>query len=319
MCRAGVVLTARPDVVASDTAVIRRSWARFGSGDPLEIRRLPGRSHRVYECVADRGPALIARLGDERNVRFAVESALIRHCADAGIPVPVLRHVGVEETTDGTAALMVQEKAAGEPLSRHAQRMGPEQGAEAVANVGETLAAIHDVRTTGFGPLDSELQGATTRLSEWFIDGLAGKLADARRIEPDAGPVLDQAAELLSAHRDLLDGCEAGLVHGDFSPDNVLVDEHGHVTAVIDWEAVKSGPPEMDIGWWDCFFDTPSTPVDRLVEGHQRHAPFDPARLAALRHLTVLRIMVSHFSWSLSAGDPGGLRQARERLTRELA
>jgi aminoglycoside phosphotransferase (APT) family kinase protein len=38
------------------------------------------------------------------------------------------------------------------------------------------------------------------------------------------------------------------LVHGDFKPGNVLLD-HGHVTAVLDWETVHLGDPHEDLGW----------------------------------------------------------------------
>lgn len=47
------------------------------------------------------------------------------------------------------------------------------------------------------------------------------------------------------AHRDFLDTGGPGLVHGDFRPENLLVDAEGRLTAVIDWEAAKSGPHEQ--------------------------------------------------------------------------
>lgn len=307
-----------------DLAVIRQAWPRFGDDALLEIRRLPGRSHRVYECVAGRGPSLIARLAQPRGARFEVEAAVIRHCEAHGIAVPTIRHVGIERTVagpgdlDGEVAVMVQEKATGETLSGWARRWGGNAAAAAVANAGEALAGIHQVLTRGFGPLDAGLRGRAAGLGSWFVGGLGRQLADARLVHRDAGPILDQAMGLLIAHRAFLDGCQPGLLHGDFSPDNVLVDDEGNITAIVDWEAAKSGPPELDVGWWDCFFDSPLTPASQLVEGYERRAVFDPSRSATLRHLTVLRIMIGHFSWTLAAGDRSGVKRAAERLAREV-
>jgi Ser/Thr protein kinase RdoA (MazF antagonist) len=42
-------------------------------------------------------------------------------------------------------------------------------------------------------------------------------------------------------------GKESQLVHGDFNPTNILI-EDGKVSAVLDWEYAMSGSPYMDIG-----------------------------------------------------------------------
>ncbi|MER6951602.1 phosphotransferase [Nonomuraea sp. NPDC000554] len=304
-------------VAPPDAAVITRAWARLGDAIVVNMRKLPGRSHRVYECVDSDGRVSIVRLADARRARFDLELALAGPCAEAGVPVPVVRHVGVEEMEQEAVAVMVQDKAAGETLSSLAGRLGPQAAAAILRQAGEVLASIHCVPTEGFGSLNADLRGPSTTFGAWFVDSLDGKLAQARRIEPDAGPILDQAMDLLHAHRDLLDDSPAGLAHGDFSPDNILAAD-GRVSAVIDWEAAKSGPPELDIGWWDCFFETPATPVGRVIEGYELSKSFDPSRLSVLRHLTVLRVMIGHFSWTLSVGDRDGVARAAERITQEV-
>jgi thiamine kinase-like enzyme len=54
--------------------------------------------------------------------------------------------------------------------------------------------------------------------------------------------ILRREADRLSEMRS-----EYVLVHGDFNPSNVLVQD-GDVMAVLDWEYAHSGPPYMDIG-----------------------------------------------------------------------
>lgn len=299
-------------ITPRDRTVLERAWRQSASGALARIRRLPGNSHRTYECAADRGDPLIARLADPANSRFALESELLRRIADTGtVPVPAIRYTDAE--------VMVQERLPGVALRDYAANSSLRDAHAAVERAGEALAAIHAVTTEGFGPLGPGLRGSHARLGEWFIDLLAPKVAAARGIDPESGALLDEAFDLVSAHRSALDAAGPGLVHGDFSPANLLVDGTGRLTGVIDWESAKSGPPGMDIGWWDCFFDTPRTPTARLLAGRERHVPLDPASLAALRHLTVIRVMIAHFTWTLTIDDPDGIRTAADRLRTELA
>ncbi|NUQ87129.1 MAG: phosphotransferase [Glycomyces artemisiae] len=303
-------------ITPRDRAVLERAWRDSASGTLARIRRLPGNSHRTYECAADRGEPLIARLADPAKSRFALETELLRRIADTGtVPVPAIRHTGIE---DGVA-VMVQERLPGVALRDYAAECSFRDAHAAVERAGEALAAIHAVTTEGFGPLGPGLRGSHVGLGEWFIDLLAPKVAAARGVDPESGALLDEAFDLVTAHRPALDAAAPGLIHGDFSPANLLVDGTGRLTGVIDWESAKSGPPGMDIGWWDCFFDTPRTPTARLLAGHERHVPLDPARPAALRHLTVIRVMIAHFSWTLTVNDPAGIRTAADRLRAELA
>jgi aminoglycoside phosphotransferase (APT) family kinase protein len=312
-------VTKHDDITVEDMAVVERMWRKFGTGEPAAVRRLPGRSHRTFECAAVGGPDLMVRLADPARARFELETAVLNRCSETGvIKVPEVRHAGVETVAGTAVAVMVQERLAGTTLGSYAASHGRDGARTAVAVAGEALQAIHRVRTEGFGSLETAMRGSAERLGEWFIDTLAPKVDRARRIDSESRALLDQAFTLLSAHRPVLDSSTPGLVHGDFSPANVLVDHTGRVTGIIDWEAVKSGPPEMDIGWWDCFFDAPATPTSMLITGYERIKPFDPARLAALRHLTVIRVMIGHFSWTLSVDDRSGIRTAADRLRSEL-
>ncbi|MEV6948321.1 phosphotransferase [Streptomyces sp. NPDC051172] len=300
-----------------DAAVISKVWPCFHDVQLAGTRRLKGRSHRVYECTDTRGGAVVVRLSAPQRARFSIEASLVQRCRDAGIPVPAIRYVGHEDAVDGPVAIMVQDKVAGETLREHAKRVGPESARDVVRQAGQILAGIHQLNTTGFGSVDASLHGTDSKFSDWFIGRLEGKLNEARRIDPASGRLLDRAVALMRIHRAMLDDCSPKLLHGDFSPDNLIV-EDGNIAAVIDWEAAKSGPPEMDIGWWDCFFESPLTPASELISGYEQRIKFEPERLLTLRHLAVLRIMIGHFSWTLSVGDPEGIKHAAERIELEV-
>ncbi|WP_326823003.1 aminoglycoside phosphotransferase family protein [Streptosporangium sp. NBC_01756] len=57
--------------------------------------------------------------------------------------------------------------------------------------------------------------------------------------------LLDQIEEIGHAFPDTLEGDD--LVHTDFHPENVLVDENGIVTGVIDWDGAVRGNADFDL------------------------------------------------------------------------
>ncbi|WP_235854152.1 aminoglycoside phosphotransferase family protein [Nonomuraea aridisoli] len=57
--------------------------------------------------------------------------------------------------------------------------------------------------------------------------------------------LLDQIEEIGHAFPDTLEGDD--LVHTDFHPENVLVDETGSVTGVIDWDGATRGDADFDL------------------------------------------------------------------------
>ena len=299
-----------------DLEAVVRAWAEVDGGTVVSVHRLAGRSHRVYEFHDSRDGAYVARLAAFERSRFEVEAAVMTRCAAEDVPVPEVLHVGSAAAPTGDV-IMIQKKAEGLPLRRAVESVDDRQAAELVQRAGEVLARIHRVATVGFGPLGPGLRGPERELGVWFIDGMVDKLREAQQISPEDARLFEDAFGVLADHRKFLDACPGGLLHGDFSPDNVLVHE-GRVSAVLDWEAAKSGPPGLDIGWWDCFFQTARMPTSALIRGYQRAHDLDLGTLDALRHLCVLRVMIGHLSWTRSVGDERGIALAKRRIGEEL-
>jgi len=94
------------------------------------------------------------------------------------------------------------------------------------------------------------------------------------------------------------------LAHGDYSPSNVLF-EGTDLRGVLDWESAKSGPPAIDLSWWDRLTDPPVA-TDAILSAYRRVRPIDPEPLGLLRRLCRLRIRVGHFAWTAASGRPRG-------------
>lgn len=302
-----------------DRAALADAVARSGLGRLRTLRRLGGHGRRVYECEPARGPAIIARVSDKGHRAFDLEIAIAQRLRSAGVPVPAFRDLIRTEVDGVEAAVLLQERSSGQTLGSFASASAAAGRTESVERAGELLARVHTCAASGFGPLVSPDRGQAARLSDWFVDGIDATALRARKTDAETAKQTAEALAIISAHRGLIDGSSAGLLHGDWSPDNILVDALGEPVAVVDFEAVKSGPPALDLGWWDCMFDSPATPSDVLVRGYSRSGmTLDSTTVGVLRHLTVIRIALLFAAWA--AGRPGVRGEwATERLNRELA
>ncbi|MEU8353256.1 phosphotransferase [Streptomyces sp. NPDC048845] len=90
-------------------------------------------------------------------------------------------------------------------------------------------------------------------------------------------------------------GAEKVLVHGDFGPQNVLLDPRTfEVTAVVDWEFAHLGDPVEDLAWCEWIVRT-HHPEHRTALGHFFRAyggkvpPWPVRRAAMLTRCETLR------------------------------
>lgn len=81
--------------------------------------------------------------------------------------------------------------------------------------------------------------GDTTAFEQLRVDPFHRTVA-ARH--PDLAPAIHRTVEVMASSR-------ACLVHGDYTPKNVLVDPDGSGAWVIDWEVAHYGDPTFDAAW----------------------------------------------------------------------
>ncbi len=104
----------------------------------------------------------------------------------------------------------------------------------------DTLVDLHalDPQTVGLGEFGKP-QGFIERQVRRFVDQLA---RSKQRELPD----LDELARRLSAS--VPARSDAAIVHGDYRLDNCILDDDGHIAAVLDWEMATLGDPLADVG-----------------------------------------------------------------------
>lgn len=201
-------------------------------GTTFELGEHLGGLHRGAWAVTDReGTKAVLKVSDD-GYRFAVERALVvvAHVREAGYPAPMPMHHG--PVPEG-GWYYLQERAPGRPMHD-----GPLARREV-----DALLDVIDMQAGLAPPIDADWSAyveymALRRLHEWTLvarntDAGVQELLDAcrRRVDGIAEPCLSRS----------------DLAVGDFGPHNVLVDERGAITAVVDLEGASRGDRVIDI------------------------------------------------------------------------
>jgi len=257
--------------------------ARVTGRPPDALERLhSGQSNETYVC--DVGVTrLVVRVGREGAALFERERWAIEAARGHGVPTPEVLLVAEELVGSELVSFCVERLLPGLSLGKLARRRGREDALvmRAVRHAGALLAAIHEVRTRGFGELRPD---GIAPFPSWtrFLSERLGS------VPADAPPEVTSALAALDEHRALLNSSDPRLLHFDFEPSHLLADERtGEITGVIDLEEAKSGDPAYEFAQWDVIHDA-YAPVAQLALGYaERAAPssdFDLRRLLSEIH-----------------------------------
>ena len=217
------------------------------------------------------------------------EAATQNALADLGYPVPRVLVACVDPGALG-APFVVMERVAGRPLFEVGLRAMPATLARLQLRL-HALDPAPVARALGeAGTFDGYLLRMGRRIERADLAGLAGVLAWLHRARPGDGP--------------------AAVCHGDFHPQNILV-EAGAVTGVLDWSNALVADPAFDVAsTLDIvrFAPVHLMPLSRARRGlaalaqpllarrylaaYRRARPIDGARLAYYEVAAALRALV---------------------------
>ncbi len=201
------------------------------------------------DAAGGRRLPLILRRAPESDIVLVEresEFMMLRSLDRVGIPAPKAYWIDRDGRWFGRLAMVLERcpgTAARGVLADAAVDIGDRRGiAEQMADI---LAALH---TADPQTLDLPSGLAHPRLATDLLDHYA---VSVDRQSPLAIEIKIAASWL----RDNLPPrpLRTALVHGDFRPANMLVDE-ARISAVLDWEFAHVGDPMEDIGWYLCDF-----------------------------------------------------------------
>ena len=223
-----------------------------GSGDKLRATLIAGGRSNLTYVVTDGAHEWIVRRPPLGHVLatahdMAREYRVMSALQDTAVPVPRTFAMCTKPSVIG-ADFYVMERCVGTPYRRAAELepLGPERTRTISERLIDTLAALHAVDPASVGLTDFGRP-----------DGFLGRQVARWKKQLEASYTRDlPAADEL--HRRLADSVPAesaaGIVHGDFRLDNVLVDQADQVTAVLDWEMATLGDPLTDLALMLVYF-----------------------------------------------------------------
>ena len=216
-----------------------------GAGADLEATLIAGGKSNLTYTVTDGSQEWIVRRPPLGHVLatahdMAREYRVMSALQDTDVPVPRTDAMCTDKDVVG-AEFYVMQRCAGTPyrFAVELQPLGPERTRAISERLVDTLAALHAVDPAQVGLADFGRP-----------EGFLGRQVARWKKQLDASycrdlPEADELHALLAAN--VPQESAAGIVHGDFRLDNVLVDDSDQVTAVLDWEMATLGDPLTDL------------------------------------------------------------------------
>ena len=192
----------------------------------------------ISESLIVRRDPLGGLLETDRGAEFAVLASLTQ----TAVPAPHPRWLDrTGEALGRPSLVMVRERGECDYFVLNGERPLDER-VDLAHRFCELLAEVHrvDWRASGIDTFldDPGPNAALTELAHWE--------AILARDQLEPYPELELAARWLRSNAP--ESPRTVLVHGDFKPGNVLLDDDG-IVALLDWELAHLGDPHEDLGW----------------------------------------------------------------------
>jgi len=215
-----------------------------------------GHFNHSFVIRDDRRPSFVVRIAPPDDAGFLFYERLMmrqeppiseRLLAETSVPVPrVLSSDFSREVTDRD--YLVMEMLPGHALSEMGGRLTAAQTDNVLKRVGECLREVHALEGTAYGyvgphkPMEPYRRWADAFEKMWAL--IIDDIIDCEAYpESWRSPV----GGLASRHRDLFDyDGPPVLLHMDVWSQNILVDETGRLTGLIDWDRALYGDPEIE-------------------------------------------------------------------------
>ncbi len=237
---------------------VRDIVRRYFSTAPKRIEALGGGiTNHVYAVDHPDGQFIVRMGATPAKVKeFLKEQWAIARAAEVGVPSAEVLQVGTEAAP---LPYMIMRKVDGTEATHHPDRVA------ILREMGRLTRLIHGVRTSGFGHTFDWSNDLLSRNETWK-DYLQDELKVGTRLDVlEEHELLDKAAmKRLRAIWREVEGWKKppSLNHGDMRLKNVMVDDKGAVTAVIDWEFCSSNVAP----YWDLSLTLHDLSIDAKQE-----------------------------------------------------
>lgn len=211
---------------------------KFLHDEPQHVRRRGGGLTNFIYQIDLRHQSLIVRVHPDlqKLQTFERPCRAMQLAHGAGIPVPHVVHVGADPYP-----FMILENVRGVVGTQAHDRNGT------LRQIGELAARIHSIQMQGFGPSALDPASSNSPRRHSWGSHLEGDLHASERIATleKLGMFLPDNAEKMRRTLAHMSGWRRNPVlhHGDMRLKNVIVDDAGKISAVLDWDDCTASVP----------------------------------------------------------------------------
>jgi aminoglycoside phosphotransferase (APT) family kinase protein len=248
----------------------RRALSQAGLDEGMPLERVPHTLNEVWYA----GHYVLRVTPSPMSRRLEHEAAVARV-----LPPEVLYPTVVSHGRGPLGEWLLLRRVPGQPLSRTWPEMSDAERRRAVSQVADALRALHSVVLPQDGPaaiappfldhgtLECPHQLPPARTLELVDQAMALRYVDSA--------MLANAAEIVRIGEAALNGDHEArtLVHGDLHFENILWDG-GEVSALIDFEWARPGPPDLDLDVLLRFCAEPGVNVAKDYEQQLRRRDY---------------------------------------------
>jgi hygromycin-B 4-O-kinase len=291
--------------------VLDHHFGKPGSGKLRIIALAGGLTNQVFSVRHAEGQFIVRLGGDSSKISdFMKEQWAIATAREQGVPAPEVLQVGNEPAP---VPYMISRQSTGEVATHHPGRLS------IVRELGRYAAIINSIRTDGYGSTFDWSHNQLTKNETWSAF-LQTELKMEERLEAlESRKMLD--AVRIKRLRATLEGLGAkgrttALNHGDLRLKNVLVNDKGKITCILDWEHCMSNlAPEWDLSL--ALHDLSIDAKQELLAGYG----LTPAQISAMspawKAITVINY-ASAVQHAAREKDTTQLESLRTRLSGQL-
>jgi aminoglycoside phosphotransferase (APT) family kinase protein len=297
-----------------DHATLQRIWDAYRLGRVETVTQAGRGINNPAFIINDQYVLRLDGLDLEGRSRFYGEALAYQRLHEQHIPAPRVLAIDVSKRIV-PHDLLLMTKIAGSTVIDSWPTLNPADRHQVAWEAGRYLAMMHDITFDGYGRLHLP---ADDRFPTWY-----GYIADyVQRYGSEAitEGILSTAQGLqlqrvFIDHRTIFDTvAPPRLVHWDFHFENVL-QEHGHVTGILDFEWSLCGDPAYDFRQADQWEETCPASTQSLINGYLSLRP-----LLADHPLRVrLYSLLGYLDWAVDAHTPDERIWARAKLLEILS
>jgi aminoglycoside phosphotransferase (APT) family kinase protein len=247
------------------------SVVRSVCGHEIErlVRLTSGGMNETYRVELAAGSSVIARIAREPVPWFTDEAHIMAQARAVGVPIAEVLGVEHVEHDGELLSFSIQHILPGRSLDELAVELSAVDLERLVMDGGELLARVHSLVP------DRGVRHELQPPDEYSL--ARGARIVEQTLGPSAASVVERGAAFVRCEAAARPAPSQVLVHGDWMPKHLLIDD-GAIVGVIDWELAGPASPAYDFAMWEVSAgDGLHDRSDLLRRGYARVADPDAA------------------------------------------